>query len=172
MQLLLFAVVLAITHQGHCFTDFRQDWDSILYVRPDNGSNTTCPRQPCKTLNQYANVSHLSNTWFMFMPGLHTLSLNFQISDLVSITLFSAAEKTAHIHCTVAAGFIFQNIATLTIRNLTISSCGQKISDKSFFSHFSLISFQAAVALKDVTALTMQSITIRDSNGYGMDTQQ
>ena len=170
MQLLLFAVVLAITHQGDCFTDFRQDWDSILYVRPDNGSNTTCPRQPCKTLNQYANVSHLNNTQFIFMPGLHTLSLSFQISNLVSIT-FSVAEKTAYIRCTVAAGFIFQNIDTLTIGNLTISSCGQKTSNKSFFSHFSLISFQVAVALKDVTALTMQSITIQHSNGYGIAAQ-
>ncbi len=33
---------------------------------------------------------------------------------------------------------------------------------------FSLISFQAAVALKDVTSLTMQSITIQHHNGYGI----
>ncbi len=123
--------------------------------------------QPCEILDQYANVTHLNNTQFIFMPGLHTLSLSFQIANLVSIT-FSAAEKTAHIRCTVAAGFIFQNIDTLTIGNLTISSCGQKISGNTFFRHFSLLSFQAAVALKDVTALTMQSITIRDSNGYGV----
>ncbi len=170
MQLLLFAVVLAITHQGHCFTDSRQHWDSILYVRPDNGSNTTCPRQPCETLDQYANVSHLNNTQFIFMPGLHTLSKNFRIDFLMNIELNSMNDSRnetgiAEIQCYKAAGFMFKNVKFLTIKNLQISACGQYIpvSTQNNLGHF-----QAAVALKDVTALTMQSLTIRNSNGYGI----
>ncbi len=144
MQLLLFAVVLAITHQGHCFTDFRQDWDSILYVRPDNGSNTTCPRQPCETLDHYANVSHLNNTKFIFMPGLHTLSKNFRIDSLMNIELNSMNDsrnetEIAEIQCYKAAGFIFKNVNFLTIKNLNISACGQNISVSTYskLGHFS-----------------------------------
>ena len=170
MQLLLFAVVLAITHQGYCSTDSKQDWDNVLYVKPDNGSNTTCPRQPCETLDYYANVSHLNNTQFIFMPGLHTLSKNFCIDSLMNIELNSmndSRNKTgiAKIQCYEAAGFMFKNVNLLTIKNLQISACGQNIPVNT---HNNLGHFQAAVALKDVTALTMQSITIRDSNGYGI----
>ncbi|XP_064406412.1 uncharacterized protein LOC135351353 [Halichondria panicea] len=170
MQLLLFAVVLAVTHQGHCFTDFRQDWDNILYVRSDNGLNTICPRQPCETLDHYANVSHLNNTKFMFMPGLHTLSKNFRIDSLMNIELDSMKDsrnetEIVKIQCYKAAGFMFKNVNFITIKNLQISACGQNIPVSTYSE---LGHFQAAVALKDVTALTMQSITIRDSNGYGI----
>ncbi len=167
MQLLLFAVVLAITHQGHCFTDSRQDWDSILYVRPDNGLNTTCPRQPCETLDHYANVSHLNNTQFMFMPGLYTLSKNFRIESLMNIELNSMKDSRneTEIQCYKAAGFMFKNVNFLTIKNLQISTCGQNIPVSTYNN---LGHFQAAVALKDVTALTMQLITIQHSNGYGI----
>ena len=170
MQLLLFAVLLAVTHQGHCFTNSRQDRDSILYVRPDNGLNTTCPRQPCETLDHYANVSHLNNTQFMFMRGLHTLSKNFRIDSLMNIELNSMKDsrnetEIVKIQCYKAAGFMFKNVNFLTIKNLNISTCGQNIPVST---HNNLGHFQAAVALKDVTALTMQSLTIRDSNGYGI----
>ncbi|XP_064406169.1 uncharacterized protein LOC135351157 [Halichondria panicea] len=148
---------------------------SILYVRPDNGSNTTCPRKQCKTLDQYANVhvSHLNNTQFIFMPGLHTLSKNFRIDSLMNIELISMSDsknetEIAEIQCYKAAGFIFKNINFLTIKNLQISACGQIIPDSVYNNLESPLSFQAAVALKDVAALTMQSITIRDSNGYGI----
>ena len=60
------------------------------YVRPTEPTNTSCPGQPCLTINQYTNDSDLyfkSNTVFKFLLGTHKLAQSVHIQSIENITL-------------------------------------------------------------------------------------
>ena len=149
-----------------------------LYVRPDNGTNSSCPGLPCETLDYYASVSHCNNTQFILMPGLHTLSRNFTLSCLENITLnggddsnitqYTELGVVAEIYCNETVGFIFQYVRALMFKNLSISHCGRKIPHSIFNWSKELHPYQAAVVLKDLHTLAMLSVAVQDSSGYGV----
>ena len=150
--------------------------NTTLYIRPENPPNTTCPGLPCETLDYYANVSHVNNTQFIFLSGVHKLRTNFTLCNLLSIQLvgsdteehiYNSAYTTPQVHCnaTSSAGFIFQNVSSLTIKNLSIVYCGQMIPKTVYNVSLPV---QAAVAMKQVSTLTMHSVTVQNSSGYGL----
>ena len=150
--------------------------NTTLYIRPEHPPNTTCPGLPCETLDYYANVSHVNTTQFIFLSGVHKLRMNFTLCNLLSIQLvgsdteehiYNSAYPTPQVHCnaTSSAGFIFQNVSSLTIKNLNIVYCGQMIP-KTVYSVS--LPVQAAVAMKQVSTLTMHSVTVQNSSGYGL----
>ena len=60
------------------------------YVRPTEPTNTSCPGQPCLTLNQYINnSSHYlqSNVVVTFLPGKHVLEKTLEIRNVENVTL-------------------------------------------------------------------------------------
>ena len=60
------------------------------YVRPTEPTNTSCPGQPCLTLNQYINnSSHYiqSNVVFTFLPGKHVIERLLEIRNVENVTL-------------------------------------------------------------------------------------
>ena len=60
------------------------------YVRPTEPTNTSCPGQPCLTLNQYINnSSHYiqSNVVVTFLPGKHVLERPLEIRNVDNVTL-------------------------------------------------------------------------------------
>ena len=60
------------------------------YVRPTEPTNTSCPGQPCLTLNQYINnSSHYiqSNVVFTFLPGKHVIENMLHIRNVENVTL-------------------------------------------------------------------------------------
>lgn len=135
-----------------------------MYVRPDNESNTTtCPGQPCESLDYYAGLTNYSNnTSFLFIPGLHTLSKSFKIKNVMNIQLFCMRQHndkneiaSAEIQCKVTAGLIFENVQFLSIKNLDISSCGQKIASSTYNNARNHDLILVAVAFKNVVTLTM-----------------
>ena len=70
------------------------------YVRPTEPTNTSCPAQPCLTLNQYINGSdHFfqSNTAFKFLPGTHHMDTPLQIRDVYNMSLESKNNEYPHI---------------------------------------------------------------------------
>ena len=141
------------------------------YVRPDNGTNSSCPRLPCETLDYYASVSHCNNTQFILMPGLHTLSTNFTLRYLENITFMGTRDKSEadlyRIECNATVGFIFEHIKLLNFENVSIFHCGRKVSNEIFDCSKELYFCQAAVAFKTVHTLTMVSVSIYKSYGYG-----
>ena len=150
--------------------------NTTWYIRPENPPNTTCPGLPCETLDYYANVSHVNNTQFIFLSGVHKLRTNFTLCNLLSIQLvgsdteehiYNSAYPTPQVHCnaTSSAGFIFQNVSSLTIKNLSIVYCGQMIPKTVYNVSLPV---QAAVAMKQVSTLTMHSVTVQNSSGYGL----
>ena len=69
---------------------------SVLYVRPTEGSNTSCPHSPCLTLNEYANSSETyfkSNTIFLFLPGVHQLDSPVVFEQLTNISLLALDDE-------------------------------------------------------------------------------
>ena len=62
------------------------------YVRPTEPTNTSCPAQPCLTLNQYINDSDRyfkSNTVFKFLPGTHHMDAPLDIGYVHNLSLES-----------------------------------------------------------------------------------
>ena len=176
-------VLLVQSDQCTCIATDRQVnlfGASIVYVRPENSSNATCPGLPYETLDHYANVSHSNNTQFILLPGVHKLTHPFTLNNLQSIQLVGLSSQKRsgkrsctylypQIHCSKtnysSAGFIFVNIASLTIKNLKIVYCGQTIPKTVYNVSLPV---QAAVALKQVSTLTMHSVTVQNSSGYGL----
>ena len=173
LLILLFALAYA-THE-YCNLNVAKVVNT-KYVRPDNGTNSSCPGLPCETLDYYASVSHYyNNTHFILMPGLHTLSTNFTLRYLENIAFIGenvAREKNEKsffhidIRCNTTVGFIFEQVKLVTIGNLSISHCGQNVS-KEVFNCSKNLPCQAAVAFKTVHTLTMMSVNIYSSYGYG-----
>ena len=62
------------------------------YVRPTEPVDTTCPGQPCLTLNEYTNNTEYyikSNTVFIFLPGKHHMDRPLEVIDMQNVTLKS-----------------------------------------------------------------------------------
>ena len=162
----LVTVALLLCHTA--ITVQASDITRTVYIRPENTSNATCPGLPCETLDRYANVSHVNNTQFVFLPGVHTLSKSFKLSNLQFIQLvsFNGLYPTPRVICNwTSFGFIFQNVNSLTVKNLNIVYCGQMIPKTVYNVSLPV---QAAVALKQVSTLTMYSVTVQNSSGYGL----
>ena len=66
------------------------------YVRPTEPTDTTCPGQPCLTLNEYTNdKSHYikSNTVFIFLSGQHHMDRPLERIDMQNVTLKSTSTE-------------------------------------------------------------------------------
>ena len=70
------------------------------YVRPTEPTNTSCPAQPCLTLNQYVNDSDhyfQSNTVFKFLPGTHHMDRPVTIGNVHNMSLENFSEERPHL---------------------------------------------------------------------------
>ena len=66
------------------------------YVRPTEPTVTTCPGQPCLTLNEYTNnTDHYikSNAVLTFLPGKHHMDRPIEIRDVHNLTLKSTGNE-------------------------------------------------------------------------------
>ena len=70
------------------------------YIRPNAlTTNTSCPGQPCLTINQYMNnTSHYiqSNTVLNFLPGKHVLMIPLLVKNVENVTLKSITAGRVH----------------------------------------------------------------------------
>ena len=70
------------------------------YVRPTEPTNTSCPTQPCLTLNQYVNDSDhyfQSNTVFKFLPGTHHMDRPVTIGNVHNMSLENFSSERPHL---------------------------------------------------------------------------
>ena len=83
------------------------------YVTPTEPTNTSCPAQPCLTLNHYTNHSNRyfkSNTVFKFLPGTHLMNRPLEIRDVENISL-EASDDNSDMYPQLVAQFTCQNEA-------------------------------------------------------------
>ena len=67
------------------------------YVRPTEPTNTSCPAQPCLTLNQYTSDSDhyfKSNTVFKFLPGTHHMDRPVTIGNVQNMSLERLSDES------------------------------------------------------------------------------
>ena len=152
-----------------------------LYVKPSPAFGE-CPHgEACLTLSEYLqNVSDFltSNTAIHFLPGIHTLSSSEPNHDLLiaanvhDLSLFGHNSQSTIVNCTEKLGFSFINAVNIHISNILITNCGQTINGlpKATYEHSLTIheNATAALAFFNVYSLTLQSIKIEGSHGYGL----
>ena len=86
---------------------------SIYYVTPTEPTNTSCPAQPCHTLNHYTNHSDRyfkSNTVFTFLPGTHLMNRPLEIRDVENVSL-EASDDNSDMYPQLVAQFTCQHEA-------------------------------------------------------------
>ena len=110
------------------------------YIRPTAlTTNTSCPGQPCLTLNQYMNnTSHYiqSNTVLNFLPGKHVLKRPLHINNVQNITLKSSA---------AGSGMPSQLLVKFSCENESLTHC---------------ISTQSAINMINVTNVVINDISL------------
>ena len=88
------------------------------YIRPTAlTTNTSCPGQPCLTLNHYMNnTSHYiqSNTVLNFLPGKHVLKRPLHINNVQNVTLKSS---------TSGSGMYSQLLVKFSCENESLNHC-------------------------------------------------
>ena len=87
------------------------------YVTPAEPTNTSCPAQPCHTLNHYTNHSDRyfkSNTVFKFLPGTHLMNRPLEIRDVKNISLEASDDNSDRYP---------QLVAQFTCQKESISDC-------------------------------------------------
>ena len=99
------------------------------YVTPTEPTDTSCPAQPCHTLNYYTNHSDRyfkSNTVFKFLPGTHLMNRLLEIRDVENISL-EASDDNSDMYPQLVAQFTCQygaDTACIQIKYLyTIHVC-------------------------------------------------
>ena len=142
----------------------------VLFVKPTN--ETSCPHQPCHTLEHYAQSWQLyltSKTIVQFLPGEHVLEGDWNwltvenVSNLTLIGSDSVVYNSAPLGIPVATSrvncrggktsFFFYNVTALFITRLTILECGGE---------------QVTLLLYKVSNLVVDSVTIQNSTGTGL----
>ena len=128
---------------------------------------------------------HVSDTTLSFLPGRHVVNFSrlIEFRDISNITLTATEAATAsvpltEIYCSKPAGFYFLNVSRLTISHLVFTKCGIdsvggdlinntfQIYANSFFLFDSLE--RMALTVASVTDLTISSVTVQNSTGYGL----
>ena len=142
----------------------------VLFVKPTN--DTSCPQQPCHTLEHYAQSWQFyltSNTVVQFLPGEHVLEGDWNVlsvENVSNLTLIGSdivVYNNSPLSIPVAASrvicrrgntlFGFSNVSELFIARLTFSECGGEM---------------VTLILSEVTNLVFDSVTIQNSTGAGL----
>ena len=110
------------------------------YIRPTAlTTNTSCPGQPCLTLNHYMNnTSHYiqSNTVLNFLPGKHVLKRPLHIKSVQNVTLKSS---------TTGSGMHSQLLVKFSCENESLNHC---------------IYTQSAIEMINVTNVVINDISL------------
>ena len=73
--------------------------NKILYVLPDNSTNTSCTRQPCTTLSQYllddGTLPDVANVEYHFLPGEHQVPANMVLKNLHNFSIVGIVGKSS-----------------------------------------------------------------------------
>lgn len=154
---------------------------SIIFVKPDE--NTTCPGQPCYTLETCAYYSDRcfgSNTTVYFLAGQHVLELkNYSqyqllyhyviIRDKASLHLVGEGapstdpfqlEPFSRITCISQVSFYFHNIMNLSMANLAFINCGARPPRPS--------APRGAIILDSITGVSIFNTLVEQSSAFGL----
>ena len=78
-----------------------ENWESaankMLYVLPDNSTNTSCSSKPCATLSQYllddGTLPDVANVEYHFLPGEHQVPAKMVLKNLHNFSIVGTVSK-------------------------------------------------------------------------------
>ena len=143
------------------------------YVRPTEPTNTSCPAQPCLTLNQYINDSERyfkSNTAFKFLPGTHHMNKPLHVGNVHSMSLESfygsdneQPHLVAEFSCESRAGMCMSVWVTADMTHVVCCAAMQFYDSQNITLKGIMISLQApgmsGVTVQKVSNMNIQLIT-------------
>ena len=175
---------------------FQGGGSHTLYVKPTTAdTNTLCQnvQDPCLTLSDYLQSSNshfpnISNTDVVFLPGNHTLSEtvpHVRVANISNISLMGDCDPKSDLHviiyCRQKLSFVFTDVSNLRITQISFVACGtevpQKLSNSVIHPRANRIENDtflirngtcAALVFANVHALSIQSVTVLESYGYGI----
>ena len=155
---------------------------NTLYVLPTNSNDVLCPHEPCQTLSYYAkepNKYFKSDTTVLFLDGHH----RFDNRGLITISnvhnLEFKSNNEAKIVCKNSTGFAFLNVSNLSFTGIALYSCGSPVGSQltrdvlNVYTNASQLFLMSerqkvAILLASVYNLSMVSLTVENSTGYGL----
>ena len=181
--LCLFLVTLDYVSVQSCGECLGLQTNTSCYCVVQNDSKDidqdVCSKCTSHNLTYLAKINAFGSSYstFYFLPGEHSLcgGVNVTHHALVNLTLIgltSAGTRPRHlcsggvspiatIQCERGAGFHFANVTNLTIVGLKVHSCGVMVN-------ISLYEYSAAIVLESVWNLTMCSVEILSTKGWGL----
>ena len=112
----------------------------ILFILPDNPSNTSCPSQPCATLSQYSQdyngtLPVVSNVEYQLLPGEHNIPPNMELFGLYNFKFIGITDKCSSSVTLISCSQSFLKIIEsehLVIRNVVFKHCRNAQSDQQY----------------------------------------
>ena len=153
-----------------------------IYVQPTDTDASSCSYKPCKTLAYYSNHPtqyFQSNTVVIFLDGKHHIDIGGLIPVRDVTNLEFRVKNFAEIICKNSTGFAFLNVSNLCISNIAFCSCGARVGEvlvkEVLFTYTNASQLfrmserqQIAILLAGVYNLTVSSLIIQNSTGYGL----
>ena len=103
----------------------------ILYVLPDNSTNSSCFSQPCATLSQYlldnGTLPVVSNVEYHFLPGEHHIPANMILQNLYNFSIIGNVNEISSpvvlVGCSQPYVIIITNSHFVNINNVMFKRC-------------------------------------------------
>ena len=152
-----------------------QAWQYVTnFVRPDDNP-AVCINigNTCDTLSNFIedrNDHFVSNSLFIFLPGIHWLTENVMTLHVQNVTNLSFQSEncendsecpTPVIQCENDGGFDFENITNLSMKNLIFKECGRILLHHPYPTRVTL-------RIETIWNLILSQLTIEYSTGVGL----
>ena len=136
---------------------------ATVYV--GSAESTPCrEKEPCHSLNYYAQHPWGPRTNVVFLPGNHTLDRNLlvTVSNVTDLTLRSLNTNCSVVKCYNNSGFAFQGVSNLELECLQFVGCGYHSEPGDCGGLYVALLFGTS------SNITMNKVTVEHSTGYGV----
>ena len=140
----------------------------VYHIRPS--PNHPCSTEPCLTLTEFANKSHIyleSNMTLILLPGYHSLDAEFFVHNVTELVIFSSTMNASDtvIVCQQHAMLIVEDANLVHIKYVTFTGCTENrivfvfqfMLEGSTFTTQSDSADGTALLLVETSAKVMQS---------------
>ena len=104
----------------------------VYYVKPNSYSTSSCPAEPCLTMDQYGaqqSKYFSGGSTFHFLDGNHSIHSALRLRNISDIMLRGERGSNVTILCRTEVAIHCKNVSNLTIQDVTIT-----FADDSYYS--------------------------------------
>lgn len=127
--------------------------------------NALCPGEACHELTFYAehfSEFFQSHTVFLFLPGVHSLKLQYyiHIDSVTNLMLLGSDNGKSRNQCIGKTGLGIFYSKAITIMHLEFSGCAADFSDD--------VKWHAGIGILCITDLNISNVVVTNSTGWGV----